>query len=133
MSLVFAIPIEESVWEEIAAATLTVAAECGIDYWANFKTTRLATGPHEGWVAAITNFTDAETGEPFEVKMLRQQVNDNSLYGAFRKVIEGKVQVAPDIRNYIVRAVCEGDAGMIDAEAADVLVQVALFGEIVFG
>jgi len=135
MSLVFPIPMEDSVWDEIAAGTLTTAAEGGIGYWADYETVRYKDGPHAGWVVAIKNFTDAETGEAFDdsVKMLRTQVNNNSLFGAFRKVIEGKVQVAPYIRKWVIQSIADGDAGMIDAEAADVLVQVAIFGDIVFG
>lgn len=59
---------------------------------------------------------------------------------AMQKVINHQAGVdgakplcTPYIAKYILDAVLEQDAGHIDAEAADVIIQVALFDEIVFG
>lgn len=48
-------------------------------------------------------------------------------------ILSGKVEVAPHIREYIDTAVREKDAGNIDADAADVIMQIATFGSIVYG
>lgn len=42
-------------------------------------------------------------------------------------------RVAKYIRQYVIDAVDQDDAGEIDSEAGDVIIQCALFGEIVFG
>ena len=41
--------------------------------------------------------------------------------------------LADYIRGYLVRGVIEDDAGEIDGEACDVIVQIAVLGEIVYG
>ena len=38
-----------------------------------------------------------------------------------------------EIRRYIADAITDHDAGCIDADAADAIVQVAAFGEIIYG
>lgn len=53
----------------------------------------------------------------------------NDLQKAINQIVGKKVRVSDDIRRWIA----SGDPGMIDADAADVIVQVACFGEIVFG
>lgn len=48
---------------------------------------------------------------------------------AWGKIVSGHIQVNSDIRSYL----SSGDLGDVDADAADVLIQVALFGEIIYG
>lgn len=48
-------------------------------------------------------------------------------------VLDPKFQVAAYIQQYVIDAVKNGDAGFIDAEAGDVIVQATMFDEIVFG
>lgn len=52
---------------------------------------------------------------------------------AIERIAGGEVEVAVAIREIIVAAVRDGDASDIDAEAADCIVQVGLFDEIVYG
>lgn len=52
---------------------------------------------------------------------------------AIQKLLEGEVKVNNEIKSSIYKAVTENDAGYIDATAADVIVQVAAFNEIVYG
>lgn len=47
--------------------------------------------------------------------------------------LDPHANIDPSVRNYIVRGVLESDAGDIDAIAADCIVQIGLFGRIVFG
>lgn len=42
-------------------------------------------------------------------------------------------EVASYIRQYVIDAVNEDDAGNIDSEAGDVIIQCAIFGELIFG
>lgn len=52
---------------------------------------------------------------------------------AIERIVSGEVDVPPAIREIILAAVEDGDASDIDAEAADCIVQVGLFDEIVYG
>lgn len=52
---------------------------------------------------------------------------------AIERIVSGEVEVPPAIREIILAAVEDGDASDIDAEAADCIVQVGLFDEIVYG
>lgn len=47
-------------------------------------------------------------------------------------ILDGEL-IADYIKQYVVRGVLGDDAGEIDAEAADAIVQVGLFDEIVYG
>lgn len=51
---------------------------------------------------------------------------------AIERIANREVEVAPAIREIIIAAVDEEDASEIDAEAADCIVQVGLFDEILF-
>lgn len=61
------------------------------------------------------------------------KVTQVSINQAIKKVIDPEFEVREDIQDAIARASRRNDAGDIDAEAADVLVQAALFNEIVYG
>jgi len=51
---------------------------------------------------------------------------------AIERIVDGEADVPPAIREIIIDAVQEGDASDIDAEAADCIVQIGLFDEIVY-
>lgn len=51
---------------------------------------------------------------------------------AIERIANREVEVAPAIREIIIAAVDEEDASEIDAEAADCIVQVGLFDEVLF-
>lgn len=51
---------------------------------------------------------------------------------AIERIVSGEVEVPPAIREIILAAVRDEDASNIDAEAADCIVQVGLFDEIVY-
>ena len=106
---------------------LTVAAEGGINYWADFRTAR---DPVDGFVAGLIDVTDAEAGA---------KVAD---YLGFAKIWEVLGKIAWGDFDYHVGGACLGwtrqdlmdkEVCMIDAECADVIVQLALFGELVYG
>lgn len=52
---------------------------------------------------------------------------------AIERIAHGEVEVPPAIRAIILAAVQEEDPADIDAEAADCIVQIGLFDEIVYG
>lgn len=52
---------------------------------------------------------------------------------AIERIANQEVEIAPAIREIIIAAIEEDDASEVDAEAADCIVQIGLFDEIVYG
>lgn len=52
---------------------------------------------------------------------------------ALNKIINGDIKINPNLRDLCKEAKAEWDGGMLDAIACDVIIQVAVFGEIVYG
>ncbi len=74
-------------------------------------------------------------GKPFDEGDSRndwQRVDHADVELAIQKILDGGLTNQP-IRDTIFDAVCEADACHIDADAADAILQIAMFGEIVFG
>jgi hypothetical protein len=105
------------------------AIEGGINYWADIYTYRWSTEP---WEATIR-----ELGEP-EILTINRAVINKGLRLISRAVPDEEggtsikylsARAAADIRE----ALRERDAGNIDAGLADTIVQVGLFGQVMFG
>jgi len=68
-------------------------------------------------------------------------VTFDKLHETYWRIVAGEFSMGGQVRSYFVKAALDGaanddddiDAGHIDSEAADVLVQIAAFGEIVYG
>jgi hypothetical protein len=82
----------------------------------------------DSYDALTVDFHDDEA-EPGEMVAGVQQgprvVMGSDIRQAVADIIDGRVQVSPSIREYIRR-------DDLDADAADVIVQVAIFGQIVY-
>lgn len=52
---------------------------------------------------------------------------------AMALITEDKVSISPSIRSDVMSAIKENDYGYIDGYASDAIIQVACFGEIVYG
>ena len=101
---------------------LTTAVEGGINYLCSHCDTER---DDDGLVKRVTIHPGPENGD-----MSRPlPVAAGELQSAIYKVLNGQVQVNSDIVEWIRSA----DTGMIDATAADVLVQVVCFEGIVYG
>lgn len=61
------------------------------------------------------------------------EVNVDTIRKGIQLIIDGNTDVNARIIGYIVMALAEGDLGMIDSDALDVIVQVGLFGDTVYG
>jgi hypothetical protein len=65
----------------------------------------------------------------------------DKLHETYWRIVAGEFSMGYQVRSYFLKAALDGaaedngdiDAGHIDSEAADVLVQIAAFGEIVYG
>lgn len=97
---------------------LDVAAYGSIDYWATIRENVQING------SGYMRLRDDEDGTTYTIKAA-------DALKAARKVLD----LYPNTRGagYIRTALTENDPGMIDAEAADMIVQVACFGDIIYG
>lgn len=99
------------------------AAEGGVNYWGGV----VAYDPDAGTFRVEE--TDGMGGGDGPVHTVDGDLIER---GIARLAVPG-VQCAADIRGWVLRGSATNDAGEIDADAADVIVQVGLFGEIVYG
>lgn len=72
-----------------------------------------------------------ETGP--EDAVVRHTVNAEVIRLGIQRLLDRSDIVAPYIRDYVLSAVAEQDAGHVDAEAADAIVQAGLFDTLVYG
>jgi hypothetical protein len=108
---------------------IDTAAYGGITYWAIEPTQKdFADAPDD----AVATIRDGEEGKVHH--LTAEQVKK-----AYRKLLKNEPRiVGPMVHGYIVDSWKDRDedgidCGHIDADAADVIVQVAIFGEIVYG
>jgi hypothetical protein len=103
-------------------------------YWAdalNIKVTKPESGDilDELWyeVTLRENEDVAETESPIYT------VNAENLTKAFQTFVQEEPPANTSITGYIQRALRENDPGYLDADCADVLVQIAVFGRLIYG
>lgn len=118
--------------DQLCADILCTALEGGIGYWSAADDIVKQTGTDPGCI--VTDYVSctlhpAENDEDFEPVVLD--------YAAIRRgiarVLSPGFQVSSLIADYVRRGVAENDAGHIDADAADCIVQAGVLGEITFG
>lgn len=131
---------------------LQVAVEGGSSYWADASAEYAgddagADGALDFDVSDYTededesNGDERDDGEPFYTSASFLVSKEPSQGGtldledvadAIERIANKEAEVAPAIREMIIAAVQEGDETDIDSEAADCIVQVGLFDEIIF-
>lgn len=124
---------------EFLGDIITTAVEGGTGYWAQVSQYQYAL---DGRIRACVG--ERVGDEPRAV--LHQLAEDESGYVEAGQIVtldviarglsllaSGEVGVRSDLKALIGQASHENDAGMIDADAADVIVQAGLLGEIVYG
>jgi len=70
--------------------------------------------------------------EPDEADTIHE-VNVDKVVEAISKILNNEVQAADYLVEYLRQAVANDDSGYADGDVADVVVQVATFGNIVYG
>ena len=120
---------EQEEIDEFVADILTVAVESGyygIGYWASCSTER----NEEGFICALHNISDVETEEE-----LCEYLSGHRIWVVLSGIVNRQYdsKVAKTYLDWIKDGVANKDTCNIDAEAADVIVQLAIFGEIVYG
>jgi len=73
------------------------------------------------------SIVDAETD-------LEHLISVNTIIEGIQKIVAGQVEINPSIASYILSDIGQGlEGGYIDGDALDAIIQVGLFGEIVYG
>lgn len=132
------ITVKHEVSDQFLADVLTTAVESGghaFWYWEGFSMldiSRAVEGPPDG---ALDNLS------VYRVKFVVDHPQEQDEYiidledvaKGIQWILDGTVPVAKRLVDYITSAISDEDAGDIDAEAADVIVQACAFKELVFG
>lgn len=86
------------------------------------------------------HYTTEETKRIYKLSIIDAETDQehlisvNTIIEGIQKLMAGTIEVNPSIPSYIMSDLAEGlQGGYIDAEALDVIIQVGLFGEIVYG
>jgi hypothetical protein len=118
---------------------LCTAVEGGSNYWAQFHTLATHQGEHGSEYERVRVF---EFGDDDESQS-QHDIGLRELAQGVRRVLEGDMtdkadhaQVAPRIRAALFQALISepgGDAGQVDADIADCILQAAALGRIVYG
>lgn len=124
--------------EEFLTDVLVTAVEGAIGYWsrAGEYTTDVPIDDR-GVTLYIDDvdeqdvFTKVLNAENVDLVVTRVTLAD--IATGINRVIDPTFKVRDDIRQIVRHAVRHNDGGDIDAEIADVIIQAAVFGEIVFG
>jgi len=103
----------------------SIAVQGGINYWADFAEEDV----DYPWPQDI----HFKVRDAMDSKTEFQAVTDETVENGINAMKNPEFSVRDDIRRSILFADVMHDAGEIDAEAADVIIQAGLFGEIVFG
>lgn len=107
---------------------LTTAVEGGIGYW--FQIHESKRTDELDWVEVEGHeLSDDESG--FDGP--RHTIKSTQLEKAARKIVTGEVQLRSDLRDAVTRMMRDRDASYIDADSADCIVQVAVFGDTKYG
>ena len=101
---------------------MTTAIEGGINYWAQVSKVDAPKG--YVWIREREDSGEPLGRMPFSVLDIELGIT---------RVGMSDFQVGKDIRGWILTGSAENDAGDIDVDAADVIVQAAIFEEIVYG
>lgn len=120
------INIKRTISDEMIDNIFSAAFHDGIVYWCP----KADPAHKENLYVSATLFEDEEeTGK----NMKEHQIDGPKIIAAMKRIIEGETPVRIDIRDYILNAVIDTDAGHIDSECADVIFQIACFGEVKYG
>ena len=103
---------------------LTMAVEGGIGYWSVVHDSERA---EDLWWMAVQLGPIEELAGDFELTWLRL----DNLQAAIDIIVSKRDTV--NIRKQIVDDICSGDIDRFDSDTADVIVQVAMFGELMYG
>lgn len=149
MSVEKIITIDDETYDvtnEFLSQVLQTAAEGGCSSWADVSVDEQGDERGEDGRGNFSAYAEEDeesesdaafyTSASFLVSKDPSQGGTIDLQGiadAIERIANNEVEIAPAIRDIIIAAVENDDATDIDSEAADCIVQVGLFDEIVYG
>lgn len=106
------------------ADALTTAVEGGVNYWA--VTCDMVRDADRRVTSVAVRDGEDDNAEWITVDI-------EAATHAVHCILASEGEIAPHLRRELAMAVLEDDAGRIDATLADCIVQIAVYGDIVFG
>jgi hypothetical protein len=122
------IQVEMELSDELLTNAIVCAVEGGTGYWA--KVSGYDWSENGQFAVAYLHEMDAYTDE---IPEQGQRFGLDEAATGITRIMSGQVPVADYIVGYIRRAITESDPGHIDCEAADVIAQAAILGELRYG
>jgi hypothetical protein len=125
-----AITLTLPVSDDLCADIMCTALEGGIGYWCearNIKREPQIDGIAQGYIC-FTAY-DAEGSGAFAPRL----VDYSTIREGIRRILCGAVKVRSDLRSQVLNAAINDDAGAVDCEGADVIVQAGTLNDITFG
>jgi len=125
--------------EEFLGDIICTALEGGIGYWSAALQYQYSydgdisvyCGKRQGDKARATIQELSEDGESFDGPVY--EITLDAIASGIGKILRGEIGVNQRIKSNIYLANSENDAGYIDADDADVIVQAAVLGELRYG
>lgn len=128
------VSVEVALPPQFLSDVLTTAVEGGINYWVEVaeSVTRASLGDDLEDLSVLS-VNDIKVVENDEAPLYT--ANLDTVHTGILAVLQPGFNVNDTIKGYVLSALLneEPDAGHIDADAADVIVQAGLFGEVVYG
>jgi hypothetical protein len=125
--------------DEFLASVITTAIEGGVGYWAGCRVYRWWSPTLDGGTALPSvnggAFAHAVLVDREDPEQRDWKVDPGTIVQAFERLAEDApvLHVSTRTRNRLLGAYDDLEAGDIDADDADMLVQIGLFGEVVYG
>jgi hypothetical protein len=111
--------------QQFLSDVIVTAVEGGINYWSEIKSYKIRDGVAECQVRIDPRVDNSDNNWHI--------LSPSGIKSGILKINRGNTELCKDYRKQIAGAWATKDAGDIDAPLADVIVQVALYGEIIFG
>jgi hypothetical protein len=118
------ISLEVEVEDEFLAGILTAGIEGGIGYWSVCHSYKWAADPDH----PVAIISEDEEGENPDVK---RELNNEVIFNGITKLLQSKE--AMKTQKLLISAIKNNDAGEMDAGDSDVIIQMAIFGEVIYG
>jgi len=106
--------------KDITTGILTTAVESGWGDWFAYKSHR---DPETAWVLSA-NVLDIEEGTIHAIGQAK-------IWAALNAAMSSNL--ASYLKRDVLQCILDGDAAALDAEGADAIIQLAIFGELVYG
>lgn len=135
---------------EMITSVLCTAIEGGIGYWSYAEQIVQEDVPESidsigfRYVSYVLDIEDKGEGTEFDpekfcgewINVHKARVTYDTIVGGIERILKGdphEIHLHAGNCAIVANAIAENDPGMIDADAADWIVQCGLFGEVVFG